>query len=377
MELAEAVRIVRDQTIPALRAMWRDWYPVHVAALEAVLAALEQAQRERYEALSVTSKEGLLASEWVARTGRAEAEVARLRAQWDAGVLAGMCATAEQQGQIVALTGEVERLRVALSDEREAHCTTAAAMREFEAGEEKVEAALRDARTTLDALVFRGHLDPESYAAQTLRAALRVRQLGADSLDLLRKLERAEAALKATQDMLREEEEQRRLARIAAEAERDALWAGKEIGNKLLAGRDRQIVALRADLSRTLAEVERLRAVLEQISGSGTVDGADARALLGDTASTCRCGHSMEAHRCAEPGCKRGCHANDGSDGPCDCALRDPAPLPTSQPARAIEVCKRAATAPAAQPLDARAHAGDGESAQRELATAPAEEPKP
>jgi hypothetical protein len=33
----------------------------------------------------------------------------------------------------------------------------------------------------------------------------------------------AEAALKATQDMLREEEEQRRLARIAAEAERDAL----------------------------------------------------------------------------------------------------------------------------------------------------------
>jgi len=33
----------------------------------------------------------------------------------------------------------------------------------------------------------------------------------------------AEVALKATQDMLREEEEQRRLARIAAEAERDAL----------------------------------------------------------------------------------------------------------------------------------------------------------
>jgi len=30
-----------------------------------------------------------------------------------------------------------------------------------------------------------------------------------------------------------------------------------------------------------------------------------------------------------------------------DAALRDTAPLPTSQPARAIEVCKRAATAPA------------------------------
>ena len=115
MKANEAVRIVREQTIPALRAMWRDWYPVHVAALETVLAALEQAQRERYEALSVTSKEGLLASEWVARTGRAEAEVARLRAQWDAGVLAGMRSTAEQQGQIVALTGEVERLRADLA----------------------------------------------------------------------------------------------------------------------------------------------------------------------------------------------------------------------------------------------------------------------
>jgi len=31
-------------------------------------------------------------------------------------------------------------------------------------------------------------------------------------------------------------------------------------------------------------EIERLRAVLEQISGSGTVDGADARAALRDTA---------------------------------------------------------------------------------------------
>ena len=44
VRVTEAVRIVREQTIPALRAMWRDRYPVHVAALEAVLAALEQAQ---------------------------------------------------------------------------------------------------------------------------------------------------------------------------------------------------------------------------------------------------------------------------------------------------------------------------------------------
>ena len=96
MELAEAVRILRDQTIPALRAMWRDWYPVHVAALEAVLDAPAPARRDRYEALSVTSKEGLLASEWVARTGRAEAEVSRSHAA------------------ILALTGEVERLRAVL-----------------------------------------------------------------------------------------------------------------------------------------------------------------------------------------------------------------------------------------------------------------------
>jgi hypothetical protein len=51
MELTEAVRIVREQTIPALRAMWRDWYPVHVAALETVLVALEQAQAQANVAL--------------------------------------------------------------------------------------------------------------------------------------------------------------------------------------------------------------------------------------------------------------------------------------------------------------------------------------
>jgi len=80
MELAEAVRIVREEMIPGYQnCPWR-------TALVTVLGALEQA------------------------------EVARLGAQWDAGVLAGMRATAEQQGQIVALRAEVERLTLACLD---------------------------------------------------------------------------------------------------------------------------------------------------------------------------------------------------------------------------------------------------------------------
>jgi len=114
-----------------------------------------------------------------------------------------------------------------------------------------------------------------------------------------------------------------------------------------------------------------------------------ARALLGDTASTCRCGHSMEAHRCAEPGCKRGCHANDGSDGPCDCALRDPAPAVRT-------VCSESVRSPCCaglkypgelvhmqacgQPLPCAKHTAPAEDpGLLKLAAqcAPAEEPKP
>ncbi len=45
----------------------------------------ERCRRERAEALTVTTREGWSASEWVMRTGRAEAELAALRARVKAG----------------------------------------------------------------------------------------------------------------------------------------------------------------------------------------------------------------------------------------------------------------------------------------------------
>jgi len=41
----------------------------------------DQLRRDRYEALSVYTKEGLLASEWVAKTGRAKADLAAVNAK--------------------------------------------------------------------------------------------------------------------------------------------------------------------------------------------------------------------------------------------------------------------------------------------------------
>ena len=56
--------------------------------IDAIRAALKETKRERYEALSVDSKEGLLCSEWVSRTGAAEAR--RDRAEARAEELAGL-----------------------------------------------------------------------------------------------------------------------------------------------------------------------------------------------------------------------------------------------------------------------------------------------
>jgi len=58
----------------------RDALTERVAELE---RENDRLRRDRYEALSVTSRDGLLASEWVARTGRAEAEVQRLTQERD------------------------------------------------------------------------------------------------------------------------------------------------------------------------------------------------------------------------------------------------------------------------------------------------------
>ncbi len=60
-------------------------YEERIAKLEAErddLTALAERRRiDRHEALSVHTKEGLLASEWVARTGKAEAQVKELKAE--------------------------------------------------------------------------------------------------------------------------------------------------------------------------------------------------------------------------------------------------------------------------------------------------------
>lgn len=58
-----------------------------IAEVRRLCVQNDQLRRDRYEALTVHTKEGLLASEWLARTGRAEATVKRvtgLAAKWRA-----------------------------------------------------------------------------------------------------------------------------------------------------------------------------------------------------------------------------------------------------------------------------------------------------
>jgi len=303
MELTEAVRIVREIVRPLAlaRERWsghgwvRDTRPAD--ALDAVLAALEQAQGEAEEAKLMASIEHSGCEKALAQMDEAVAVMAKALAERD------------------ALRAEVERLRADLAAwpgkwnatlDREARWIEKLMQAEAERDElrsevGRLQSKLFAAEAERDALRVRSHAailalngEMERLRATPLgRADQQIRQLGADSLDLLRKLERAEAALKAEKV--------------------NCPWMPR---------------ALKAEA--TLREIE--------------------QATEGIPEANCAL-----ANRIARV------------------ALPDPAPLPTSQPARAIEVCKRAATAPAAQPLDARAHAGDGESAQRELATAPAE----
>lgn len=72
---------------------------------EEVRARLDQASRGRAELRFCLPVQ---ASDLQAALG----EIERLRQQWDTGVRAGMTATAEQQGRILELQAEVERLRM-------------------------------------------------------------------------------------------------------------------------------------------------------------------------------------------------------------------------------------------------------------------------
>lgn len=52
----------------------------HLKEMAELRSQNDRLRQDRYDALSVTSKDGLLASEWVARAGKAERQVAELRA---------------------------------------------------------------------------------------------------------------------------------------------------------------------------------------------------------------------------------------------------------------------------------------------------------
>lgn len=72
--------------------------------IEALRAEVERLKQDRYDALSVTSRDGLLSSEWVLRTGKAERERDSLRSQ-----LSSTRQLADEQA------GEIERLRLAIA----------------------------------------------------------------------------------------------------------------------------------------------------------------------------------------------------------------------------------------------------------------------
>jgi len=187
-KLAEAVRIVREQTIPALAGSGGGG---HVAALEAVLSALSR-RSEEWEA--VVAALGPHAHPGLSPSGSVAEVVVKLDATTDKlssvteDYLKERNAATAAEAERDALRAEVERrkalaaatqlecnrLAVSLSDEIEAHRTTAAAMHEFEAGEERAEAALMDAlydcALTYDAA---GDLDYLSRAVEAEAALLR------------------------------------------------------------------------------------------------------------------------------------------------------------------------------------------------------------
>ena len=70
----------RDEFENILGAMIEDMETI-AASHQALHDENERLRQDRYEALSVTSRDGLLSSEWVARTGKAERRADKLHAQ--------------------------------------------------------------------------------------------------------------------------------------------------------------------------------------------------------------------------------------------------------------------------------------------------------
>lgn len=85
MNIDDALQYVQDH-LEGRFSFQEDWPALILLAAEVrrLREDNDRLRRDRAEALNVHTKEGLLASEWVARTGRAEAEVRRLRARLSA-----------------------------------------------------------------------------------------------------------------------------------------------------------------------------------------------------------------------------------------------------------------------------------------------------
>ena len=284
MELTEAVRIVREIVRPLVwaRGRWSEHGWVRdtekAAALDAVLAALEQAQAqanvalldavrvrgelremeaERDAAQRDLAHQEDLTDRQRARTAELERGLAEAEAERDA-LRAAMGETPQEQWQEMAA-------RVARAEDR-----TMSAEAEAEALREKLSSVTEDYIKERNA----------ATAAETERDALRA-ELDRPKHETLRQLADAverNAALKAERDALRaahhdaaaQWQQEARLRREAqAEAfdathafamsvrEAEALHADVERRKALAAATQLECNRLAADLSRTLAEVER------------------------------------------------------------------------------------------------------------------------
>src|SRR5881397_843170 len=93
----DAAQILADmQASHELLAHARDDVPLLAAEVRRLQAENDRLRQDRADALSVRSREGLLSSEWVARTGKAERERDEARARAEA----NLCSVARIQGEL-------------------------------------------------------------------------------------------------------------------------------------------------------------------------------------------------------------------------------------------------------------------------------------